>query len=77
MEFRVIHTDSPSNSAAANRRSVATVQLPCGPRSFLISHQALTAVDLFNPLSISNDICEVGEVFLENDDIQIFDMCDV
>ena len=43
MEFRVIHTDSPSNSAAANRHSVATVQLPCGPRSFLIGDQVLTA----------------------------------
>jgi hypothetical protein len=39
----VIHTDSPSNSAAANRHSVATVQLPCGPRSFLIGDQVLTA----------------------------------
>ena len=43
----------------------------------MIGHRALTAVVLFNPLSISNDICEVGEVFLENDDIQFFDMCDV
>ena len=52
-----------NQSAAANRRSVSTVQWSCGLKSFLIGRQAFTGVDLFNLLSISNDICEVGEVF--------------